>query len=377
MWVLRGSLRTLLRGLPLVLLGWAATAHAQAAGASGIGALRGVVRSETGVPVAGATVTVDGSSRRAVSAADGRFTLVGLPSGAAVVQVRAVGYSPLSRELTIPVGSALEAELVLTRAPVQMATVVVTERREPYDARLAGFRQRVESRSSGYLFTRERIEATANRSALDLMRGIPGVRIVSARAGSGQAQSIRFRSNRCPPVVFIDGHAASVGEFDLSTLDLHMVEGVEVYLSSTTLPPEFFAVSRGQEQCGVIAVWSRPTQLRAPRPATSNAQQAARVREAAFPANAVDEAAFPVGGSPEIVYPDSLWRERASGSVTLEFVVDARGNLNWSTIKVLAESHPYFTRAVMEGLARARWMPAVRQGRRVAQLVVLPVEFSP
>lgn len=366
--------RTLLCGL-LLLVGWSAAAQAQ--GGSAIGALRGVVRSEAGAPVSGATVTVEGSPRRAVTAADGRFTLVGLPAGKAVVQVRAVGYSPLSREVMIPSGSALSEDLVLARAPVQMSTVVVTERREPFDSRLAGFRQRVESRSSGYLFTRERIEATANRSALDLMRGIPGVRIVNARAGSGQSQSIRFRSNRCPPVVFIDGHAASIGEFDLSTLDLNMVEGVEVYLSSTTLPPEFFAVSRGQEQCGVIAVWSRPTQLRTPRPGPTNAEQAERLREDALPADAVDETATLLGGNPEIVYPDSLWREKASGSVTLEFVVDARGNLNWSTVHVLAESHPSFTRAVMEGLARTRWAPAVKQGRRVAQLVVLPVEFAP
>lgn len=353
----------------------AGSLQAQAAG--GIGALQGVVRSATGTAVVGAEVTVEGVARRAVTGQDGRFVLVGLPAGTVQVRVRGVGYTPVTRELVIPAGEALRAEFELARAPLEMAPVVVTERRQPYDSRLAGFRARAENKSSGYIFTRERIEQTANRSALDLLRGIPGVRFSGGGRELGRPQSIRFRSNRCPPVVFIDGHAASVAEFDLSTLDLNMVEGVEVYMSSTTLPPEFFAVSQGLEQCGVVAIWSRPAQARPPRVRQTAEAEAAEARRLALPANEVDEMAFTLGGEPEIVYPDSLWRERAQGNVTLEFVVNERGRLDWSTLKVVAESHPYFTRAVMEALAASRWEPARKDGRRVAQLVILPVEFAP
>lgn len=350
---------------------------AAAQGSNPIGALQGVVRSSAGVAIVGAEVTIESASRRTMSAADGRYALVGIPAGRVQVMVRRVGYSPLQVEVAIPGGGALQRDFELSRVPLEMTPVVVSERREPFDARLAGFRQRAENPSSGHIFTRERIEQTSNRSALDLMRSVPGVRIIGGGRVLGVSQSIRFRGNRCPPVVFIDGHAASATEFDLSTLDLNMVEGVEVYMSSSTLPAEFFAVANGLEQCGVIAVWSRPAQRRPPRVRRPAAEVASEARESALRADQVDEAAYTLGGEPEIVYPDSMWQERTTGKVRLEFVVDSRGRMDWATLLVVEESHPHFTQAVMEALAAARWEPARKDGRRVAQLVVLPVEFEP
>lgn len=340
------------------------------------GTLEGTVKTDAGVALVGAEVVVEGFEGRTLTRADGSFSLAGVPAGRVRTTARRLGYRPGRREIVVPAGGTAQIDFVLIRNPTEMTPIAVTARKEPYDARLSGFRDRVEKRASGYLFTREQIERTANRSTMDLVRGIPGVRIISNPRGTGQARSVRFRSNRCPPLVFIDGMAASAGEFDLETLDLNMVEGVEVYLSSTSMPPEFFAVSRGQEQCGVIAVWSRPTQLRAPRPRRAEDAESSESRLTAYAADSVDEAAFTLGGDPEIIYPDSLWRESAAGEVTLEFVVDARGRLDWSSLKVVNETHPYFTRAVMEALASARWEPARRGGSRVAQLVRYPVHFS-
>jgi TonB family protein len=355
---------------------------AQLGGAQGVlpgalsGTLAGTVKTDAGAVVVGAQVVVEGFEGRTVTREDGTFSLAGVPAGTVRATARRLGYRPGRREVVVPAGGTARVDFVLIRNPTEMTPIAVTARKEPYDARLSGFRDRVEKRASGYLFTREQIERSANRSTMDLVRGIPGVRIMTNPRGTGQARSVRFRSNRCPPLVFIDGMAASTGEFDLETLDLNMVEGVEVYLSSTSMPPEFFAVSRGQEQCGVIAVWSRPTQLRTPRPRRPADAEEAESRRAALPADSVDEAAFTLGGDPEIVYPDSLWRESAAGEVTLEFVVDDRGRLDWSSLKVVNETHPYFTRAVLEALASARWEAARLGGRRVAQLVRYPVRFA-
>lgn len=340
------------------------------------GTLAGTVKTDAGVAVVGAQVVVEGFEGRTLTREDGTFTLSGVPAGTVRATARRLGYRPGRREIVVPAGGTAQVDFVLIRNPTEMTPIAVTARKEPYDARLSGFRDRVEKRASGYLFTREQIERSANRSTMDLVRGIPGVRVLSNPRGAGQARSVRFRSNRCPPLVFIDGMAASAGEFDLETLDLNMVEGVEVYLSSTSMPPEFFAVSRGQEQCGVIAVWSRPTQLRAPRPRRPADAEEAESRRGALPADSVDEPAFTLGGDPEIVYPDSLWRESAAGEVTLEFVVDDRGRLDWSSLKVVNETHPYFTRAVLEALASARWEAARLGGRRVPQLVRYPVRFA-
>ena len=342
-----------------------------------LGSLGGLARNAAGEPLVGVQVTIEGFSTRATTRDNGEFHIAGIPAGTVRIIARRLGYLPARRELVIPVGATLRVELIMRPAPAEMAPVTVTARREPFDSRLSGFRQRAESQAAGYIFTREKIERTSNRSTFDLIRTVPGVRIVTNGRGAAIEQSLRFRSNRCPPVVFIDGFAASAAEFDLSTIDLNMVEGVEVYTSGTSLPPEFFTVARGLEQCGVIAIWSRPTQLRRPRPALSADAERAEARRGALAANAVDDVAYPLGARAlEIVYPDSLWRESTAGEVTVEFVVDDRGELAWPSLKVVNETHPYFTRAVLEALALVSWEPARLGGRRVAQLVVMPVRFS-
>lgn len=345
-------------------------------GTGPVGTLQGSARSDAGQPVPAVTIVIEGFAPRATTRDDGTFILGAIPAGTIRVTARRLGYLPARRELTITAGGTLRVDFTMRAAPTDMTPIAVTARREPYDARLSGFRARAESRSAGHIFTRDRIEQSANRSTLDLVRTVPGVRVMTNGRGAGQARSIRFRSNRCPPTVFIDGFAASAAEFDLESIDLHMVEGIEVYLSSTSLPPEFFAVSRGLEQCGVIAIWSRPAQARTPRPRRPADAEAAETRRTAFAADSVDEVAYILGGDPEIVYPDSLWRAEADGEVTVEFVVDERGRLDWSSLKVVNETHPYFTRSVLEALAPTAWEPARRGGRRVSQLVRLPVKFS-
>ncbi len=358
--------------LLLAVLG--AALGAQGAPPAAVGTVQGTVRSASGVVIVGAEVMVEGSLFRAQTGEDGRFSLAGLPAGTVRVTARRLGYQPQRRELVVPAGATATVDFRLATTPIQMEAISVTARREPSDSRLTGFRMRAETQSAGTIFTRDRIEQSPNRSTMDLLRTVPGFRLIPAARGSGQSSTIRFRANRCPPVVFIDGHAAGATEFDLETIDLHMVEGIEVYPTSTSLPAEFFTATRG-EQCGVIAIWSRPAQPRPPRPRPPAEAVAAEARQAARKADEVDQVAYTLGGNPEVVYPDSLWRTSTPGEVLLEFVVDARGRLEWSTLLVVNETHPYFTRAVLEALMLARWEPAKVGTRRVAQLVVLPVRF--
>jgi len=60
---------------------------------------------------------------------------------------------------------------------------------------------------------------------------------------------------------YLDGFPATSGPMDLDMIDLSGVEGIEVYAGMTSIPAEFMGVVGG-EQCGVIAVWSRPTRPR-------------------------------------------------------------------------------------------------------------------
>ena len=86
-----------------------------------------IVDAEAGAPIAGAQVEVAGTSIRTVSAIDGRYTLLNVPSGAVAVSARFVGYQPKTvTGLVVPNGGAVEQNISLTASVVQLEEVAVT-----------------------------------------------------------------------------------------------------------------------------------------------------------------------------------------------------------------------------------------------------------
>lgn len=90
----------------------------------------------------------------------------------------------------------------------------------------------------------------------------------------------------------------------------------------------------------------------------------------------VDSAAArdPASGGP--VYPDDLRVKGVQGEVLVEFAVDTTGHADSTTFNVVEATHPEFARAVRDALPRMRFTPAVAHGRRVRQLVRLPMKFK-
>jgi protein TonB len=90
----------------------------------------------------------------------------------------------------------------------------------------------------------------------------------------------------------------------------------------------------------------------------------------------VDSAAThdPTSGGP--VYPDALREKGVQGEVLVEFAVDTTGHADSTTFVVVSATHVEFATAVREALPRMLFTPAVAQGRRVRQLVRLPMKFK-
>ncbi len=87
--------------------------------------LRGeVISSETGEPIAGATVLIRELDRGVAADADGQFTLRNLDSGSYILIVRAVGYSEKSLDISIPAEEKLTIEL--TPDIIRADDVIVT-----------------------------------------------------------------------------------------------------------------------------------------------------------------------------------------------------------------------------------------------------------
>ena len=81
----------------------------------------------------------------------------------------------------------------------------------------------------------------------------------------------------------------------------------------------------------------------------------------------VDRAAQPPLDRP-LDYPPLLADAGVESDVQLQFVVDERGRVDSTTIKVLASGHDLFTRAAQESIRRWEVRPARLRGRAVRQL---------
>jgi TonB family protein len=340
------------------------------------GTLAGTVRDSAGALIAGAEVTVAGTGLRAYTTGQGEFRLTNVPSGSVTVGVRRLGFSPALASIVIAPNQAAVVVVVVTPLAQALAQIVVRgDRRFEDYGRMAGFYQRKSRSSGGHFITREQIDQRNPAQLTDLFRSVPGARIHSSTFNN----VVRFRGMRCAPLVWLDGFPATAGEFDLDALDPYIVEGVEVYLGIATVPPEFRWV-RGGGSCGAIVIWTgfeqrRRKQRLAATPPTELAKQIDEGR--LFTADQVDVVARPdSGASVRPAYPDSLYRQHVTGQVLVEFIVDTTGLVVSGSASAISSTHALFTEAVRRALRDARFYPATIGGRKVRQLVLLPVKFE-
>ena len=96
--------------------------------------LSGRIVDTTGAPVVGATATVIELRRVARTGPDGAFRIAGVPAGRYTVSVRALGYAPTARAVTVAGEGPTTVDVTLRRASVWMEPITVTATRAPLDA---------------------------------------------------------------------------------------------------------------------------------------------------------------------------------------------------------------------------------------------------
>jgi periplasmic protein TonB len=92
-------------------------------------------------------------------------------------------------------------------------------------------------------------------------------------------------------------------------------------------------------------------------------------------ASQVDKAAVPRAGNTIPKYPSLLESSHVGGSVLVQFVVDTLGNADMSTFAVLQSSNELFAQSLQATLPKWRFYPAEAGGRKVKQVVQLPLKF--
>lgn len=112
-------------GLALAVIGLWLYGSPSALAAQG-GTVTGQVASEGGEPVEGAIVQVIGTNRRAVTDANGRYTLRDLPSGSYRVAARRIGFRRLEHPATVGANQTVTLDFRLVGSAVELEGVVVS-----------------------------------------------------------------------------------------------------------------------------------------------------------------------------------------------------------------------------------------------------------
>lgn len=74
------------------------------------------------------------------------------------------------------------------------------------------------------------------------------------------------------------------------------------------------------------------------------------------------------------VYPYNMLQNKIRGSVTVEFVLDAKGKVHRA--RAIKSTHREFETPAIEAVQRSTWQPASKDGNPVACRVRAPVNFT-
>jgi outer membrane receptor protein involved in Fe transport len=167
------------RLLVLVILALPAAAGSLAAQS---GTLRGQVRDETGRPLAGAQVQVEGTRLGAVAATDGGYLIARVPAGSRTLVASMVGHRPARASMAVTAG-VQEQDFILAADPLGLDELVVSGSFNPAT--------KLESSTAITTLTPKVIESRMPRGTADLLRSVPGVQVINTYGEQGADVTVR------------------------------------------------------------------------------------------------------------------------------------------------------------------------------------------
>jgi len=188
---------------------------------------------------------------------------------------------------------------------------------------------------------------------------------------SSGRESLRARTDTVTKSVLGLTSAGDVFEVDVTNGDVHFVTTdassihVEAAMSGTS--PALWLSATGRH----IVIQRGGAGIHGP----TDAQPADSATSAFFEFQ-VDQSVV-LRGSVKPAYPAALKSSGISGDVWAEFVVDETGHVDMQTFKSLNSPDPQLTAAAKAVLPQWRFDPAIRQGKRVRQVVQQAFEFTP
>lgn len=169
----------------------------------------------SGEPLANVVVTVQGTAISGLTTGEGRYLLVGVPTGQQTVVAQLIGYGEGRETVAVQAGASTTLDLRLFTRAVELEGVVVTG--------TAIAAQRREVGNSIALITSDEIQAAGITNFEDLLRGrAPGVSVTGTPGSPGAGSSIILRgtnsvNGRNEPLIYVDGVRMPTGVLESST----------------------------------------------------------------------------------------------------------------------------------------------------------------
>lgn len=232
----------------------------------------GVVREDgTQRSLPGVAVLIEGTKREVTTDHAGRYRL-DAPAGNRVALFRAIGLRPYRLRLHLIKGDSVTADVVMVReqAAQQLDPVVTTA--HPTAPRGIGVEAFEERRRLGFgkFIDSTELRRAEHRRLTDLLRGIPGIRVVSFVENTNRPWDFEWRvagrkasvdGSPCWMSVILDGapifRSGSLSpppDFRRGFFEVASLQAVEVYRSAAEVPLEYGGPG---EQCGLLLLWTR------------------------------------------------------------------------------------------------------------------------
>jgi hypothetical protein len=214
------------------------------------GTMTGWIRTEDGVPIPGARVSLFGSDAIVSTADDGSFQLTEVAGGTQTLVTRALGFVPDERPVDVT-DRHIPVVVGLLAVRRFLDTVHVKASR-PNLTSIVGFDERKRA-GTGKFFTASDVERLHPQELTDLLRHAPSVDLSTDNAHNVKLR-MRGAQGSCTPAIFVDGKQLVYWELaDLNSLiQPDQIGGIELYTAPMT-PAEF----RTKTLCGTIVVWTR------------------------------------------------------------------------------------------------------------------------
>lgn len=213
----------------------------------------GFVADTAGTPLDGAEILVLGTAHITRANESGTFRLSELPAGHQLIRVRRFGYRPATFGVTLVESDTLGFAFVLEPIAVTLTPVIVEALERRYASRMTGFAQRYHG-GLGAFITRREIEKRNPQQLSDMLRMVPGVRLLTTPSGRPRVEMQRAPKG-CEPNFWLDGTPYPNNSLSIDAFPPSIVEAVEIYRGAAEVPPAFRSMNT---PCGVIAIWTRP-----------------------------------------------------------------------------------------------------------------------